>query len=245
MTLKPTILTFSLLTLAPVASAQTPSFEVATIKPNPTCDSRQGYWSSPNTPDFKASCITLALLMRLAWNVDPSQVANQPSWLDSDLFDVAAKPEAGIVLSRDELRPRLQILLAERFHLVTHKETRMLPGYALVVAKGGQKLIPGHPDGKLNWRSGVYAGHTEVHNCTLPFLAQMLTPVAGFPVVDQTNLTGSYDINLVYSPDPETESTLPGLFAAIRATLGLELKSRKVPVETIVIDHVDRQPAEN
>jgi uncharacterized protein (TIGR03435 family) len=229
-----------------ITQAQTPAFEVATIKPNPTANPQNGYWSLPNTGSFKASGLTLAMLMHLAWDVDISQIANQPSWLDSDLFDVAAKPEAGIVLSRDELRPRLQNLLAERFHLVTHKEIRMIPGYALVVAKGGPKLHSAMQPGlSPNSRRGVYKGHIAINNCTMPFLALQLTPLAGFPVIDQTSLTGNYDLSFVYASNPETDVALPGLFAAIRDSLGLELKSRKVPVETIVIDHVDRQPAEN
>jgi uncharacterized protein (TIGR03435 family) len=245
---KTLLLTLCLLT--PLARAHAQSFEVATIKPNPTADPKQGQWSLPNTGSFKASGLTLAMLMHLAWDVDISQIANQPSWLDSDLFDVAAKPEAGITLSRDELRPRLQNLLEQRFHLTIHHETRMLPGYALVVAKGGPKLQPPTQPARLpNYRRGVYKGHVNILNCTMPFLAQQLTPFAGFPVVDQTGLTGSYDISVLYAPDPNSDtgadSTLPSLFTAIRENLGLELRSRKVPVETIVIEHVDRQPTQN
>lgn len=232
--------------LAPaLAPAQTPTFEVATIKSNPTADPNNGFWSMPNTGSFKASGLTLAMLMHLAWDIDIGNIANKPSWLDSDLFDVSAKPEAGIALTRDQLRPRLQALLAERFHLVTHRETRMLPGYALVVAKGGPRLTPGQANATPNRRTGVYKGHVSGLNWTMPFLALQLTPLAGFPVVDETGLIGTYDLKLVYAPDSETDSSLPTLFAAIRDTLGLELKSRKVPVETIVIDHVDRRPTEN
>ena len=234
---------FAMLLLATRAQAQ--SFEVATVRANPKADPNQGHWSLPNSGVFNASGLPLTWLIRLAYNVDASQIANKPAWLETDLFDVAAKPEAGIALTREELRPRLQDLLARRFHLVAHRETRVLPGFALVLAKDGPKLPVGRPDARVNSGREVTRGHIEGTSWDTPYLAQMLTPFAGFPVVDQTGLKGHYDVKLIYAPDTDVESTLPSLFTAIRETLGLELRPQKVPVETIVIDHVERVPTEN
>jgi len=75
--------------------------------------------------------------------------------------------------------------------------------------------------------------------------AQYLTFAAGFPVVDQTGIAGSYDVSFSYNPKPEAESTLPPLDVALKQATGLLLKPEKVPVETIVIDSVDKVPTEN
>src|SRR5580704_5071185 len=93
------------------ATAQTPhtSFEVATVKPAPPqADPNSGMWSTPGAGRFTATHVSLALLLQLAYGVDNSQIANKPGWLDSKLYDIDAKPEDGIHLTRDELKPRLQ-----------------------------------------------------------------------------------------------------------------------------------------
>ena len=79
----------------------------------------------------------------------------------------------------------------------------------------------------------------------MPQLAKYLTPAAGFPVVDQTGIPGSYDIGFSYEPKPDADSTLPPLDAALKQATGLLLKPQKVPVETIVVDSVDKVPTEN
>ena len=104
-------------TVAPPPAAASPSaaFDSIVIRPNPNGDPNQGQWSRPGLGRFQAASVSVELLIRLAYNVDARQIANEPSWLKSDLFDVTAKPEAGVSLSREELRPRLQDLLRQRF----------------------------------------------------------------------------------------------------------------------------------
>lgn len=223
-----------------------PSFEVASVRPSsPQADPQTGSWSLPGIGRFTATHVSLALLMKLAYDVDDSQIANKPEWLETNLYDITAEPEDGIKLSRDQLRPRLQNLLRQRFHLVAHTETRSIRGYALVVAKGGPHLTPTKGDHFPGWRFNVDSGHMRGANWTMPQLAIYLTPAAGFPVVDQTGITGSYDIAFNYNPKPDVESDLPILAAALKQATGLLLKERKVPVETIVIDSVDKVPTEN
>lgn len=227
--------------------ASSSSFEVASVRPAPPqADPQTGSWSLPGIGRFTATHVSLALLIKLAYGVDDSQIANKPGWLETNLYDITAEPEDGIKLSRDQLRPRLQNLLRQRFHLVAHTETRSIRGYALVVARGGPHLTPTEGEHFPGWRFNVSSGHMRGANWTMPQFAIYLTPAAGFPVVDQTGITGSYDIAFNYNPRPDDyESNLPVLGAALKQATGLILKERKVPVETIVIDSVDKVPTEN
>lgn len=189
--------------------------------------------------------MTLAFLIQMAYGVDSDQIAGKPNWLDSDLYDIVAKPENGVALSREELKPLLQDFLQQRFHLVIHHQTRLVPGYALLVAKGGPRLQPtqgGHPPG---FRLYVGPGKLQGINWSMPYLAAMLQRPAGLPVINQTTVKGSYDITLEFAPDIESDSSLPTIFTALRETLGLELKAGKVPVDVVVIDSLDRTPTEN
>ena len=91
---------------------------------------------------FAVTNVTLEFLICLAYALDDSQIADAPGWLTSQYYDVDAKPEEGVLLSYEEVRPRLQKLLAQRFKLQTHTQMHDVAGYALVVAKGGLKLKP-------------------------------------------------------------------------------------------------------
>jgi uncharacterized protein (TIGR03435 family) len=226
-------------------TAQLPSFEAATIKPAAGAEPANGYWSLPGIGRFFAHSVSVQFLIQLAYGVESNQISGEPPWLDTALYDVEAKPEEGIKLSRDELKPRLQNLLAERFHLAAHFKTKMVRGYALVVAKGGPRLTPTKGDHFPGFRVHVGSGDMSGLNWSMPQLAKYLTPAVGLPVVDQTGITGSYDINMTFAPDLESDSNLPTLFTALRETLGLELKAQQVPVAVLVIDHVDRAPGPN
>lgn len=222
-----------------------PTFEVATVKPAPQADPKTGNWSPPNTGRFTATHVTLALLIQLAYGIDNSQIANKPDWLESNLYDIVAEPEDGIKLTRDELKPRLQDLLQQRFHLEAHTETRPSRGYALVIADGGPHLTPTKADHFPGFRINVSPGEMRGSNWSIPQLATYLTPAAGFPVVDQTGITGSYDISFSYASNPDTDTTLPSLDVALKQATGLLLKPHRVPVETLVIDSVDKVPTAN
>lgn len=237
---------------APLVAAQTqsaaslqPSFEAATIKPSPSADPANGYWSRPGIGRFYAHSLSLQFLVQLAYGIESNQIAGKPSWLDSDNFDIDAKPEEGVKLSPDELKPRLQSLLADRFHLVAHFETQTARGYALVTAKGGPKLQPTKGDHFPGWRIDTSTGHLEGLNWSMAFLATVLQRATKIPIADETGIAGSYDIKVQYAPDAEQDSALPSLFTALRETLRLELKAKQVPMQVLVIDHIDRTPDAN
>jgi uncharacterized protein (TIGR03435 family) len=244
------LLCLPLLFIAPTLTAQTshPTFEVATIKPAAPADANTGSWSPPGTGRFTTTHLSLAYLIQLAYGIDNSQIANKPDWLETTYFDINAKPEAGIALTRDELRPRLQDLLHQRFHLEAHTEIRPARGYALLIAKGGPHLTPTKADHFPGFRTNVSPGQMRGFNWSMPILAKYLTSAAGFPVVDQTGLPGSYDIAFSYQPNdatPDADNPLPALDAALKQATGLLLKPQKVPVETLVIDSVDKTPTPN
>lgn len=230
------------------AAAQSPSakFEVASVKPSPPgADPKTGLWSRPGVGRFFAKNVPLTVLIQLAYGIDPSQIANKPGWMDTNLYDVDAKPEEGVSLTREELKPCLQDLLQQRFHLEAHMETRSGRGYALLVAQGGPHLKPPSAGYFAGYRHPVSSGHLHTYNCSMSQLAQYLTSAAGFPVADQTGLAGNYDIDFDYNPRFDRESSLQPLDMALKEATGLLLKPQKVPVETLVIDSADKVPTEN
>jgi uncharacterized protein (TIGR03435 family) len=226
--------------------AQTPAFEVASVRAAPAdADPSTGFWSRPGIGRFTASHVSLARLIQLAYGIDDSQIANRPGWMDTSLYDVDAKPEEGVLLTREELKPCLQRLLQERFHLAAHFEMRYGRGYALVVGQDGPNLktaAPGHFAGE---RHPVSTGHLHAYNCSMRQLAQYLSPPIGFSVSDQTGLTGSYDIDFDYNPKPESESDLPPLDSALKQATGLLLRPQKIPIEMLIIDSIDKMPTAN
>ena len=230
------------------AQANDSTFAVATVRAAVGVDPNTGSWSTPGSGVFNATHVSLALLLQLAYGVDNSQIANKPDWLETNLYDVRARPEDGIALTRDELKPRLQDLLRQRFHLVAHTEIRSSRGYALVVAKGGPHLTPTRVEHFPGYRINVSPGQMRGVNWSMPILAKYLTSAAGFPVVDQTGVTGSYDVGFSYAPDRgagAVDDVLPPLGEALKNATGLALKPQLVPVEMVVIDSVDKVAAEN
>ncbi len=211
----------------------------------PDADPNNGYWSLPGIGRFTAHHLSLAHLIGLAYDIDVSQIDHAPSWLDVNLYDVEAKPEAGVKLSREELRPRLQALLQQRFRLVAHLGTNLVQGYALTVGKGGQHLTPTTGGGFPGMSVDTSRGQMRGKEWSMAQLAKFLTHAAGFPVVDETGIAGSYDIAFSYEPNPTADSTLPPLDVALKQATGLLLKPEKVKVETLVIDSVDKVPSEN
>jgi uncharacterized protein (TIGR03435 family) len=246
----PLLLCSLLLSCTHAARAQTtpsPSFEVATIKAaQPGTDKNTGSWNHPGTGRFIATHLSLTVLIELAYDIDDSQIANKPGWLDTNLYDIDAKAEEGVPLTRDELRPRLKNLLQERFHLTIHTETRSIRGYALVIAKGGEHLIlTKKPDFRGDFYD-VSPGQMRGFHWTMAQFAKYLSRAEGFAVVDETSIAGRYDVDFSYNPKPDdTSSDLPALNEALEQATGLQLKERKVPVETIVIDSVEKTPTDN
>jgi uncharacterized protein (TIGR03435 family) len=223
--------------------APTPAtFEVASVRPSPP---NHGYTAiSPfGSERFTASNASLSYLIQLAFSVEGRhQLSGAPDWLDSEFFDINAKAPDGAHLTYEQLQPLLQQLLQQRFHLAAHRETRNLPGYALLVVKGSPKLHITRGGAPYGY---IFSGKLRLQNSEIDSLAAALVSPVGRPVLNKTGIKGNYDIKLDYAPEGDTNSNLPNIFTAIQEELGLKLEPEKVPVSMLIIDHVDKTPTEN
>jgi uncharacterized protein (TIGR03435 family) len=258
------------------ASGPLPSYEVAVIKP-----SQRPAQGQDVEGEQVHLIVTAKLLVQLAYNVpmmNDSQVAGGPDWINTEVYDVLAKMDAATFaalqpMKRDQRRERIQLLdqslLADRFKLKTHFDTRDIPVFALVVAHGGPKLKPAKdvtPGGSTIISDGGNAAQAEslrrgivvtrkghgfemtAKGVTLDGLAKALIPrpeMGGRMVVDQTGLTGLYDFTLDWGPEQTATSDSgdleePPLATALQQQLGLKLAQTKGPAEVIVIDHIER-----
>jgi len=262
--------TFVLVVAAPLfAQAPTrPSFDVASVKPNKTGDVRFTITSLAGGR-FLATNASLKMLITTAYGVRDSEIAGGPNWIDTDKFDVEAKTVGTIPAGQMCLM--LQSLLEDRFQLKTHRQTRDLPVYELVVAKNGSKMRlsedqkpPSPPPqsqigaaplrGVERPRPGaIRMGRGDLWGDGVPWatIVAVISQVAGRPVIDKTDLKGFYDFKLQFTPEgqdlaagPFADSPGTSLFTAIQEQLGLKLESAKRPGEIIVVDGVEK-PSEN
>ena len=133
------VLAIAAAVLAAALPAFGQAFEVASVR---KAQSERFAMSPYGGNQFSITSASLTLLISVAFGVNDTDLIGGPGWRDSERYDVVAKAEDGVALTFDVLQPRLQRLLAERFRLVTHREPRRVPGYALVVARDGPKLKP-------------------------------------------------------------------------------------------------------
>ena len=237
-------------------TAKTLAFEVVSVRPaKPNC---LGMSTDGSPGRYMGRCITLWGMIYNAYEVRSFQdyPPGLPAWADKDTFDIEAKADDDTTAAMKKLsmreqghmgREMLQSLLAERFKLRVHYDSRVQPVYELVLAKGGFKLRSLPADEKPGGMSGG-PGRMTIHGMSFEAFAHFmsLSNLAGRTVVDKTGLTGNYDIDLKWTPDDQqgTPDAGPTLFTALEEQLGLKLVPAKGPVETLVIDHVER-PSEN
>jgi uncharacterized protein (TIGR03435 family) len=229
------------------AATPAPAFEVASVRlgdqhPAPFGPGDQP-WSRFPTNRFYAHNVDLKIIIGLAFGVDGEYIEGAPGWTDSTIYTIDAKVEGDQKLSADQMRPLLQNLLAQRLGLKVHHISRPGAGFDLVVAKDGPKLQPAKP--RRRTFGQVLPDALQAWNIDTKGLSSFLALPIGKPVVDKTGLTGHYDVTLKYAPSNDPNSSLPSIFTAIQEQLGLKLEPAKVPVNYLVIDHVDRVPAEN
>src|SRR5262245_18864286 len=257
--------------------AQRPdAFEVATIRPlgeaNPDVLKSLGGGCDGNAPriDHRRFAVSTTLYALVSWAYGFNKnggcsfvsygglIAGGPAWVRSDRFAVQAlMPEGSTEYTFGQFMngesPQLDVmirnLLADRFHLMVHRETKDVPGYTLVVGKNGPKIRPATAgDVPPRAQRGAAPGGTRrvAGRTTMTYIALMLGVITRRPVVDQTGLTGEFVFELEYAPDdaPPGESSAPSVFTAVQEQLGLKLESGKVPAEVIVIDRVEK-PSED
>ncbi len=261
-------------TEAAISAGNPTEFDVATIKssdPDLVAD-RVGL----NRDEFIATGETAKWLIKFAYNRSfgsDQQITGGPSWIASAKFDVVAKENdetiakmRGLTVEQQMavIRPMVQALLADRFQLKVHHETKELPVYALVVAKGGMRMKPSEDAAVFSPSPGEARGHSfamrgrgqlQGGGATTEELSNMLSiqpEVTGRIVVNKTGLTGKYDFMLKWMPDSGSaiangfgsstspDSSEPSLFTAIQEQLGLKLEAQKSPVDVIVIDSIEK-----
>ena len=241
----------------PMAANANPTFEVATIKPSKPDAMGKGF--RVNGRRFTTLNTSLSDLMTFAYGLHARQITSGPAWMESDKYDLEAKPDGEGQPNETQWKTMVQKLLADRFKLTFHHDKKELPVYAIVVGKTGSKLTKS--DGDPNGLPGLFfrgLGVLPARNATMAdFAGVMQTAVLDRPVVDQTGLTGRFDFMLTWTPDefqfgglgakvppPLDNATAPDLFTAMQQQLGLKLESTKAPVDVLVVDHVEK-PTDN
>jgi bla regulator protein blaR1 len=225
--------------------AQPPAvFEVASVRPNQTGSTSSrtnddgGYWIATN--------ITASSLIATAFDSAYFQLEGIPGWAQAERFDVRGKMPPGEKLDFVRLRAMIQALLADRFQLKFHHETRQQQVYALTLAKSGIKAKKSDPDEKQSAENNIgdIAADSNRHASLISDLAQTLQSRLGRIVLDETGLTDRYDLHLKWSPNPDQNTELPSLPTALEEQLGLKLVSKQGPVDIVVIERFEH-PSDN
>jgi uncharacterized protein (TIGR03435 family) len=236
--------------IALTLGAQTPAFEVASIKTNRSGGGGSSIRSSVGRITMENVPMKKVTLWAYGIPDDRGYALSGPDWLTTERYDIQATFPADT--PPQQVRQMTQALLAERFKLALHRESRQLPIYALVVGKNGPK-IHAVEDGQGGTRGGP--GRLEATKIPMQKLADLLARLTGQQVVDATNLKGLFDFTLEWSPEETQKMTPeggvaagpsgPSIFSALQEQLGLKLEGRKGPVEILVVDHIEKAPTEN
>jgi uncharacterized protein (TIGR03435 family) len=245
---------------SPAAAAPSPVFDVAAIHLHiPDPHEHNSIWTSSADARFRTENVSVIDLIHWAYEMPETRILGAPAWAGTTDFNIVAKADPSVAAAlhglpseagRREMEKMVQALLADRFKLVAHTETRQLPIYVLVVAKGGARLGPTQVTGTSVSDSN---GRIEVQGSnSVAVLAEELSRVAGRDVVDKTGMTGRYHLRLQWTPDDAAApapgsgapaDSGPSLFTALEEQLGLKLEPAKGPVEVLVIDHVEMPSA--
>jgi len=248
------------------ALAQTaPSFEVASIKPAaPCCAISPEHVEYPipkageDRIDFRY--VTLRYCILFAFGVEDYRLSGPP-WLADAHFDIEAKAPEGT--RHAQLPDMMQTLLAGRFGLRIHREVKDVSAFAMVINSGGPKLkesTVGKDDSGPTFSQTISytgAGKMEVRRASMAEFAGFLSGLIHRPVVDMTGLTGRYDLDPAFSNEDtrgtaivtfddgqQSPASATSIFTSIR-DFGLRLQSRRLPLEVIVVDRVEKTPTGN
>lgn len=264
------ITSLALLLVCPGFAQQPLKFEVASIKPSKP-DAQGGFIRFMPGGGLNMSNVPLRFMITFAYDVRDFQVSGGAGWVGTERFDVMARPEHAAAevpddpakmtdgqrkTVRDQMAERLRALLADRFQLVVHKETKEQPIYALVVSKNGAKLKEAKVVEGARQGMSMNRGRLEGMAAPMEMLGQTLSNVTERPVVDKTGLTGKYDFVLEWTPEAGADARAQGfgdgvtspapapggptIFTALQEQLGLRLESQKGSVQNIVIDRAEK-----
>jgi uncharacterized protein (TIGR03435 family) len=239
----PVMLAVAATALIGSTQAQSPAtFDVVSIKPNKS----GAPGSETDTTPGRVSVLNatpLSLLLR-AFGVSSFQIVGAPNWVLTERYDVVATVPEGRLLNDQDRRPLFEKMLAERWQLRYHRETRNLRVYSLV--DDGSTLAQHAGPGEYAMKVEL-AGPRRILRSTRGNMGRMAEILGGFvgsPVSNDTRLGGEYDFTLEWVQDAAATDAGPTLFTALREQLGLRLVSAEKPAPVIVIDHIER-PSEN
>jgi uncharacterized protein (TIGR03435 family) len=261
---------YVILMMAVQVSAQstTPRFEVVSIRlvPANTPPTMRSQDFTPILPggQYIHSRAELFEMISFAYQVrNYAQLVGLPNWARNQSYSVAAKPADGFPAlslseNREQVRLMLRAMLADRFHLRIHTETRQEPVLDLVTGNGGMKIkevdppVPPDSEGRVNAAVGDAGGRMIARKATMAGLAVALAIFLKRPVVDQTGLKGYYDFDVRWSAEEPHGQPTPGLGAegeallisSLQSQFGLRLMKALGAVEYWVVDHVE-PPTDN
>ncbi len=185
-----------------------PAFEVASIKQAvPPADGRIMVRMNTDAGRLDYTNVSLRDIIRAAFKVRNDQISG-PDWLSSERYIIAAKFPAGA--TKADVPAMLQTLLADRFKLAFHKDSKVVSIYALVQAKGGAKLQPADTPGGMRMMMGPKGRHLT-GKVTLAQLADALSNMEDRPVLDMTELKGAFDIDLEFTSENGPEGMRQGM----------------------------------
>jgi uncharacterized protein (TIGR03435 family) len=247
------LLPLVLLSVASMAQTQPKpiAYAVSTIKPSPSTATNHSFMFT--SAGLRIDNLPIKFVILDAYNLQEDQIANVPDWAKNFNYDIEAKVDdddraALVKMPIDERRTMVKPLLAERFKLKTHLETRELPIYALVIAKGGSKLVDApkivDEPGKHH-NQGIRAGRGELTGMEAGTdgIVRVLGRYIKRPIVDRTGLTGSYNFTLKWTDEDapaDPESNAPSMFTALQEQLGLKLEATKASMTVVVIDSIEQ-----
>jgi uncharacterized protein (TIGR03435 family) len=235
-----------------------PGYEVATIKSSNPDDQRRGFTLQGR--HLVVRNFTVEALITLAYNLHTTQVIGAPDWIKTDHFDMDVLPDHEGLPSLEQARGIVRKLLADRFALKFHEDTKELSVYELSVGKTGPKFAKSASDPSSPPGMGGPPGRMTVRNASMDEFAMLMQGTLDRPVVDQTGLKDRYDFTLRWTPDesqyggriPPPSSgdnsvaaadAPPPLFTAIQEQLGLKLDAMKAPAKVMVIESVQKPSA--
>jgi uncharacterized protein (TIGR03435 family) len=235
------------LTQQPGAKDRDLAFEVASVKPFNPAGSQELFISS-DARSFSTN-MSLARIIQYAFRIQiADELIGVPNWARNAQFAINAKTSESIASQLDHLpsdvqqqqiRRMVQGLLVERFGLQYHRQTKVLSVYSMIIAKGGLKMQRSQSmaQSKVSLTHDQFNGKgVDVTN-----LVRTLSNITGRLVVNDTGLTGRFDVSLNWTPDMDSDTTdgEPSLFTALQEQLGLKLQSKKEEREVLIVDHVE------
>lgn len=231
------------------ASTRTRAFDAVSIKEaEPDSATVGGMRLLPNG-DIDVRRLRAARIIGIAHQIDMYRLVSEPAWTNEVSYDIVARANAPA--TRDDTFAMMRTMLAERFNLQVHRETRPLQGFRLVRGSGfGPGLKPSTVDCEADARDPrcldgeIALNHIRAVGMPVATLVTLVAGVMRTPIIDRTGLTGTFDVDLRWSPESAPDPDAPHITSAIQEQLGLRLQRERVPTEVLVVDHIER-PSSN